>query len=145
MGIYHQGGVIPTQLWLGQQNGLGLAEVLWWRTYSPPVWLLDGKGILTTDLMGMRIEKMMGMVAERVEMCDQRIGLVAPRSSVDLDAWMNGNGLIFDELWAHTQHVNLDDLDIGGDGIWATLERVIGRRGLVFWSVRKRCDKQEGD
>ena len=152
MGIYHQGGVIPAQIWLGQQNdSLGFEEVLWWRTYSPPVWLLGGNNITTTDLMGMPFEEAMKVVDVGVGGCgDQRhaIGLVAPASSVELDPWIQRKdgsrggkeqGLVFREIWRYRRHLNLDDLDVGEEGIGGTLRRVVGRRGLVIWSVRRAC------
>ena len=157
MGIYHQGGVIPAQIWLGQQNeSLGISEVLWWRTYSPPVWLLGGKNITTTDLMGMPFGDMMTRVDAGVGGCgeqEQALGLVAPASSTELDTWISGKGelgasragsLRFEELWRYRRHLNLDDLDIGEEGIWVTSKRVVGRRGLVVWSVRRSCNDGEG-
>lgn len=38
------------------------------------------------------------------------------------------------------RHVNLDDIDLGDDGLWGTLERVVGRRGLGIWRVERICD-----
>lgn len=37
------------------------------------------------------------------------------------------------------RHVNLDDMDFGDDGVWNTLERVVGRRGLGVWKVGRLC------
>ena len=37
------------------------------------------------------------------------------------------------------KHINLDDLDFGDDGLWPTLERVVGRRGLGVWKVDRIC------
>ena len=145
MGIYHQGGVVPAQIWLGKQGeSLGLEEVLWWRTYSPPVWLLGGNNITTTDLMGLPFEQLMERIDTSVGGCSvprKSIGLVAPRSSLELDPWTQGRrDLVFGEMWRYTRHLNLDDLDIGEEGISRTLRRVIGRRGLVIWNAQRRCD-----
>ena len=153
MGIYHQGGVVPAQIWLGQQNeSLGLEEVFWWRTYSPPVWLLGGNNITTTDLMGMPFKGMMDKIHASTGGCEEQgpvLGLVAPASSMELDSWTNGkselrNGmevsLKFTELWRYRRHLNLDDLDIANEGVSGTLQRVVGRRGLVIWKVSKRCN-----
>ena len=38
--------------------------------------------------------------------------------------------------WFHSNHINLDDLDFATDGVWPTLRRVIGRRGLGIWRVQ---------
>ena len=164
MGIYHQGGVIPMQIALGKQQAIpGIKDVLWWKTYSPPIWLLDGKagdqGLRTTDLMGVPITEMIGAVAEKLGTCTDTnnenetesenvkrdIILVAPRSRVDLDAYTRGAHRGEGEHWhwseEHTvwRHLNLDDLDFGGEGVLGTLGRVLGRRGLTAWRVGRRC------
>lgn len=160
MGVYHQGGVIPAQIWLGEQDSLGLSEVLWWRTYSPPIWLLGGNNLTTTDLMGMDFERLRGVVDAKVGGCgDVGLGLVAPASSVELDAWKEGGRedggweegkegpkverkegeYTLEEVWRYERHLNLDDLDFGGEGVWGTVMRVVGRRGLVVWRVGRRC------
>lgn len=147
MGVYHQGGVVPVQIWLGQQRHLGVDRTLWWRTYSPPVWLLDGNEMQVTDLMGMELEAMMSRVDAEVGDCDgPGVGLVAPRSSTELDVWTQNPGtkegdLVFEEMWRYTRHVGLDDLDFAREGVWGTMKRVVGRRGLSVWRVRRRCDE----
>ena len=151
MGIYHQGGVIPAQIWLGEQQNLDFTEVLWWRTYSPPVWLLGGNNVTTTDLMGMNFRNLTKIIGKRMaysaetEVTDCRdlsVGLVAPASSKELDIWTSGEGgeFVMEELWRYTRHLNLDDLDIGEEGVLETLKRVVGRRGLVIWKVMSKCD-----
>ena len=78
---------------------------------------------------------------------NKTIGLVAPYSSVELDIWTPaslGEGrLVLEEMWRHERHLNLDDLDIGREGIWHTVKRVWGRRGLVIWKVWRRCKALE--
>lgn len=144
MGIYHQGGVIPAQIWLGEQYNLGVEEVLWWRTYSPPIWLLDGNRMRVSDLMGMQTSQMIERVNAGVGECGGvAVGLVSPTSSADLDVWTQGRGdrdLVFEQIWAYRQHIGLDDMDIGKDGFWRTLKRVVGRRGLAIWKVRRKCE-----
>lgn len=155
MGVYHQGGVVPVQIWLGQQRHLDVDRVLWWRTYSPPVWLLDGNEMQVTDLMGMEFEAMKSRVEAEVGGCDgPGVGLVAPRSSTELDAWTHGSGkgvgvgvevegdLVLEEMWRYTRHVGLDDLDVAREGAWGTLKRVVGRRGLSVWRVRRKCGEE---
>lgn len=143
------------QIWLGQQGGHGVLEgvdqVLWWRTYSPPVWLIDGNGgeggLETVDLMGISAEETMGVVKGSVGGCEKghskEVVLVAPRSSVELDRWTGADGAgewAFEELWSYRRHLNLDDLDFGGDGVWATVRRVVGRRGLTAWKIKRNCE-----
>ncbi|KIX96793.1 uncharacterized protein Z520_07513 [Fonsecaea multimorphosa CBS 102226] len=41
------------------------------------------------------------------------------------------------------RHLNLDDLDFGDVGVWPTLERVVGRRGLGVWRVDRICGPVE--
>lgn len=149
MGIYHQGGVVPAQTWLGQRKDLevnSMMEVMWWRTYSPPIWLLDHSPINTTDLMGIPFSTLQVKVEAALgSECDTKksVGLVAPYSSIDLVDWMaesaTPGGLMFQEIWRHRRHLNLDDLDLGKEGVWGTLRRVVGRRGLVMWRVRRVC------
>jgi GPI mannosyltransferase 4 len=50
--------------------------------------------------------------------------------------------LSFTLQWKHRRHINLDDMDIGEEGLWITLRRVVGRRGLGIWRVRRVCDKR---
>ncbi|KAK9318433.1 Alg9-like mannosyltransferase family-domain-containing protein [Lipomyces starkeyi] len=39
-GIYHQGGIVPAQtLYIGP-HASATSDVVWWKTYSPPDWLL---------------------------------------------------------------------------------------------------------
>ena len=42
-------------------------------------------------------------------------------------------------LSTYRNHINLDDMDFGDDGILPTLRRVIGRRGLGVWRVERDC------
>ncbi|KAL8908504.1 MAG: hypothetical protein Q9171_005422 [Xanthocarpia ochracea] len=148
MGIYHQGGVVPAQLWLGQHD-VETTEVFWWRTYSPPVWLLGGKELVTVDLMGMKADEMMERISEALGDFKgdepRSVGLVAPRSSVDLDLWIEKtkNEMLFEQLWMTKNHLNLDDLDFEEDGIRGTLRRVVGRRGLVIWKVSRNLEAQK--
>lgn len=68
--------------------------------------------------------------------------LIAPLSATFLDAHVSAidpAGLRFEEVWRHRRHLNLDDLDFADDGVWATLKRVVGRRGLVAWRVTREC------
>ena len=154
MGTYHQGGVVPAQIWLAQQQQGGvesssaqarMTEVFWWRTYSPPTYLLGNSRINTTDLMGMPFVEMRRRVhGALAHECDTgaKVGLVAPWSSVEVDKWTKEgkvSGLRFEELWSWKKHLNLDDMDFQEDGIWSTLARVLGNRGLVVWGVQRLC------
>lgn len=68
--------------------------------------------------------------------------LVAPTSAEYLDAYLDSNsdtGLLLSPVWVYRNHLNLDDLDFADDGIWPTLKRVVGRRGLGVWAVSRFC------
>ena len=154
MGIYHQGGVIAAQIWLAQkENALaedlalqgGMDQVLWWKTYSPPIYLLGSSQINTTDLMGMPLpnvqRRVQGILGHNCY-AGTTVGLVVPWSSIELEAWRaqgETSGVQFRELWRWTQHLNLDDLDFENQGVWGTLKRALGRRGLVVWGVQRVC------
>ncbi|KAM3081073.1 alpha 1,2 mannosyltransferase [Clarireedia jacksonii] len=147
MGTYHQGGVVPTQAFLSKQPDA--THALWWKTYSPPIWLLNGKNeVLTThDLMGMKSELMLEEVAQLAtcrsnsrEAATEGTYLIAPTSATFLDKYTtNQTKLYFEEVWRYRQHLNLDDMDFGDDGFWSTITRVIGRRGIAAWRVTMDC------
>lgn len=156
MGVYHQGGVVPGQVFMSQQPDA--TQAIWWKTYTPPIWLLNGKNeVLTTrDVMGMKgdllLEELTGLAtcdtpADRrnQEYLKEKNGtyLIAPASATWLDPYLSNKGLQglrFREVWRYRQHLNLDDLDFSDDGVWNTLSRVIGRRGLVAWRITKSCN-----
>ncbi|KAL1959003.1 hypothetical protein VTO42DRAFT_3244 [Malbranchea cinnamomea] len=80
MGIYHQGGVVPTQLQIPTlltnstpvsappiASPSGTANVFWWKTYPPPLWLLGSERhanltIKTHDLMGIPGPEMLARI-----------------------------------------------------------------------------------
>ncbi|KAH6998481.1 Alg9-like mannosyltransferase family-domain-containing protein [Ilyonectria sp. MPI-CAGE-AT-0026] len=155
MGIYHQGGVVPGQVFLSQQPDA--TQAIWWKTYTPPVWLLNGKNeVLTTrDVMGMKGDLLLEQLSQ-LATCDtpadrrsqeylkEKNGtyLMAPASATWLDPYLPNKGLEglrFREVWRYRRHLNLDDMDFEDDGVWGTLSRVVGRRGLVAWRVTKSC------
>lgn len=154
MGIYHQGGIVPAQTFMSKQPDA--TKAIWWKTYMPPVWLLNGKAetLETRDVMGIPGEELYAQL-EGIATCDtpadrrsreylkEKNGtyLIAPTSAAWLDPYLNNkglDGLRFREVWRYKHHFNLDDLDFD-DGVWNTLKRVIGRRGLAAWRVTKSC------
>ncbi|KXX75260.1 GPI mannosyltransferase 4 [Madurella mycetomatis] len=160
MGIYHQGGVIPAQVFMSKQPDA--TQAIWWKTYMPPIWLLNGKNevLRTQDVMGMEGGKLLAEL-DKLATCDtpadrrsmeylkEKNGtyLVAPLSATWLDPYLPNkglDGLRFREVWCYQQHLNLDDMDFADDGVWNTLSRVIGRRGLAIWRVTKSCPGVKG-
>ncbi|KAH8175877.1 alg9-like mannosyltransferase family protein [Sarocladium implicatum] len=155
MGIYHQGGIVPGQIFMSKQPDA--TQAIWWKTYTPPIWLLNGKNevLKTQDVMGLKGEALLDHLTG-LATCDTPADrrnqeylkegngtyLIAPASATWLDPYLGNkglDGLRFREVWRHRQHLNLDDLDFGDDGVWNTLTRVVGRRGLVAWRVTKSC------
>ena len=64
--------------------------------------------------------------------------VVEPSSPADVSAESPASDqLQLDQLWSYKRHINLDDLDFASDGLVATLRRVVGRRGLGFWAVKR--------
>ncbi|PKS12921.1 hypothetical protein jhhlp_000262, partial [Lomentospora prolificans] len=155
MGIYHQGGIVPAQVFISSQPDA--TQAIWWKTYTPPIWLLNGKNevLETRDVMGMKGSALLGEL-DRLATCDTPADrrnqeylkenngtyLIAPTSATWLDPYLPNKGLAglrFREVWRTRTHLNLDDLDFAEDGVWNTLSRVIGRRGLAVWRVTKSC------
>ncbi|KAJ9154716.1 Mannosyltransferase [Pleurostoma richardsiae] len=139
MGVYHQGGIVPGQVFMSRQPDA--THAIWWKTYMPPIWLLNGKNeVLTTrDVMGMDGPSLL-LELEKLATCDtpadrrnheylkEKNGtyLIAPLSATWLDPYLPNKGLEglrFREVWRHTSHLNLDDLDFAEDGVWNTLSR----------------------
>lgn len=171
MGVYHQGGIVPTQLAIPSiisshstpsvdmafpETPRITATVFWWKTYSPPLWLLGDSSnsnttiplnIDTRDLMGMPGPKMIEELNKAVPSCQAAatqesepasVFIVAPKSATFLDRYKTpSSDFHLLEKWSYPKHLNLDDLDFGSDGVFSTLARVIGRRGLAVWSVRR--------
>jgi phosphatidylinositol glycan class Z len=155
MGVYHRGGIIPAQVFMSKQSDA--IQAIWWKTYTPPIWLLNGKNevLETKDVMGMKQDELF-VELERLATCDtpadrrsqeylkEKNGtyLIAPLSATGLDPYLHNkglDGLRFREVWRTRNHFNLDDLDWGEDGVWNTLNRLFGRRGLAAWRITKSC------
>ncbi|EAA64414.1 hypothetical protein AN2303.2 [Aspergillus nidulans FGSC A4] len=175
MGVYHQGGVVSTQLavpsvistttslWHESLKGTQslFATVVWWKTYSPPLWLLGDNSTLnlnidTRDLMGKPGSEMVKELERLVPTCGSKqksteltssleqpdaVFVVAPKSVTFLDQFLApqspDSSLELLELWSYKKHISLDDLDFGSDGVLPTMKRVIGRRGLGVWLAQR--------
>ncbi|KAK5167374.1 alpha 1,2 mannosyltransferase [Saxophila tyrrhenica] len=149
-GAYHQAGIVPAQRFLAR--GTNTEQITWWRTYPPPTWL--GGSFLSPDVkvkdyMGTPHDQLFLELYNRAECQDERTRvsmLVAPLSAVALDPYMEtpdsgmyGATIKLEEVWRTSKHIRLDDLDFAGDGVWKTLRRVIGRRGLAVYVINKKC------
>ena len=164
-GRYHQAGVVPAQLWLGENRiSLGLTDgvsALWWKTYSPPVWLLNTpqEVLRTEDLMGTSAQEVEAALRNILGTCSWagRTGtgealLVLPRARLEPSIWRgeapDSNGVLHHirdmswvRIWSEKNHVGLDDLDFAEDGIWGTLSKVVKKRGLDIWRIRRECSQ----
>jgi phosphatidylinositol glycan class Z len=103
--------------------------------------------------MGMPAQHMLANVTAVLPPCRTRkppkidedrgdVYLVAPRSAYALKPFQdpaNRSDIELEEVWSYRQHLNLDDMDFGDDGVWPTLSRVVGDRGLVIWRVTRNC------
>ncbi|KAF2678967.1 glycosyltransferase family 22 protein [Lentithecium fluviatile CBS 122367] len=153
MGIYHQGGIVPVQMHIAKTNET-VTHAFWWKTYSPPIWLLNGKNeeLTTVDLMGMKGDKMLEKVKAALPTCRTRkppkiegrgaVYLIAPRSAYFLQPYYDRfkrEDISLEEVWSYRRHLNLDDMDIADHGFRKTMERVVGDRGLVIWRVIRNC------
>ena len=153
MGVYHQGGIVPVQINIAKTNET-ISHAFWWKTYSPPTWLLNGKNgeLKTVDLMGCPGEQMLEKVKEVLPPCRTRklprieergvTYLVAPRSAHFLKPYQDADKreeVSLEEVWSYRHHLNLDDMDFADDGVWNTLSRVVGDRGLVVWKATRNC------
>ncbi|KAF2731247.1 GPI mannosyltransferase 4 [Polyplosphaeria fusca] len=149
MGTYHQGGIVPVQIHIEKTNET-VSHAFWWKTYSPPTWLLNGKNeeLKTVDLMGMPGAQMLEEVKAALPPCRTRkppavdnraVYLVAPRSAWFLKQHKIRKEVGLEEVWSYKNHLNLDDMDFADDGVWPTLLRVVGDRGLVVWRVSRNC------
>lgn len=62
-----------------------------------------------------------------------------PFNKKDLSFSTDRPGLNFTHLATFPKHINLDDMELGDDGVYSTLSRVVGRRGLGIWHVDRIC------
>ena len=152
-------------MWLGENKHLfGIqhgAPVIWWKTYSPPVWLLNApRDVLDTrDLMGTGPQDVEALLREALGSCSRfstgateggDAVLVVPHARNEPGIWRgeapDADGVLhhirdmsWTLAWSEKKHVGLDDLDFAEDGVWGTLSKVISKRGLDVWVIRKDC------
>lgn len=126
MGIYHQGGVVPGLEYIRTENQSKTIPktYIWWRTYSPPIWLLgDEKGKVQT----LDIEN--GMLLGTVDI-DKKIVIIDAKGTdiKNLKPFLVKGNYIVTPLasfetelndmlqanltWFHSAHFDLDHLDM---------------------------------
>ena len=132
MGVLHQGGVVPA---LDHLRPLPpLLALVWWRTYSPPTWILGSDTVevvtstegtpflplapLLVDTMGTSYLHVQTVVSQ-LERLGVDVYLVTPVASfatvVDRDRYAR--------VWWYRYHLDMDHLDWGD---WRTLTPGLG-------------------
>jgi GPI mannosyltransferase 4 len=125
--------------------------------------------ISTVPLMGLSQSDLVFMLMQHVPTCDPSLlDFLTPHSSktevlvaAPLSAWRLPQypephdfsfSVSFSQpkailgmrnLATFRRHVNLDDMDVGDDGVVETLKRVVGRRGLGVWRVERVCEVKD--
>lgn len=132
-GVYHQGGVVPAAHYLHENvisNGQDSIQI-WWRTYSPPTWILgdvdDSTEVVNItseldqnrsnhiyDCMGADVDKVHALIEQHTTKpwfslgyTPKQVFLITPSASFN----GNFNSLLFNETFHHTWHLDLDHLD----------------------------------
>ena len=149
MGVYHQGGVVPVQNYIAEHLG-NATSVIWWKTYSPPTWLLGemNERCSTVDLMGAK----RNIVEERLEQEKGGCGvgpegtgskeayLVAPLAmDAERDVAGGKHRYRLQKVWVYRSHLGLDDLnfDFEKGGVLGAVMKVWDSRGLGIWRVEE--------
>ncbi|KAF8536122.1 Alg9-like mannosyltransferase family-domain-containing protein [Trichophaea hybrida] len=120
-GMYHQAGVVPAQVFLSTTNATDVVN--------------------TTNLMGAPVTMLLSALEKGADCGGEKEGyLAAPLSATNLDPLLDASELPFhlDMVWSTRRHLNMDRLGFGDNGVVDTAKRVIGRRGLGVWRIRRR-------
>jgi phosphatidylinositol glycan class Z len=140
LGLYHQAGIVPAQTFLATSTNA--TDAVYWKTYNPPTWLLGARcaEVNTTNLMGAPVTTLVETLVEKAADCSREAYLAAPLSATQLDPLVDSKEMPWrlERVWSTRRHLNMDDLDIGEEGVVGTLKRVVGRRGLGVWRVKGR-------
>lgn len=131
MGIFHQGGVVPALDHLHTSSTTNTFQV-WWRTYSPPTWILGDKDSSTQvitlndenfdagyildatkstyifDTMGSDHEKVEKLLEELLSINNQTI-LITPTASFNVK--FDNSTTPYKQLWHYNYHIDMDHLD----------------------------------
>lgn len=122
MGVFHQGGVVPAVDYLRQQRQVEEPITqLWWRTYSPPTWMLadtsnqyqfvkssvaaSSSQLAVVDCMGMDPEEF----TDYVNKYPKPVYVVMPQASfATVESSLEGT---VNKTWSFWYHYDLDHLD----------------------------------
>ena len=133
MGVFHQGGVISALDYLRLQNEDSVQ--IWWRTYSPPSWILgsnstetisiettidDNKSFNLIDCMGTDVENVEKVINNTLRSTKKPVYLITPIASFG-----HFNASQFKPVWNYTFHLDMDHIDLSnfkpGLGIYELL------------------------
>lgn len=128
MGVFHQGGVIPALDFI-HQNSLGGIHI-WWRTYSPPTWMLADdlnsfeyltinneselyeisniKQNLVIDTMGLNKNEFSKLL-QLVSALKKPIYIITPSASFNLE--LKNSEFEFESIYHYKYHLDMDHLD----------------------------------
>ncbi|KAF8475728.1 Alg9-like mannosyltransferase family-domain-containing protein [Kalaharituber pfeilii] len=154
MGVLHQGGIVPAQNFIAE-NLENATTVIWWKTYSPPTWLLGemNERCETLDLMGAERSALLDKLETEKGTCGWQsdantpsspVGnlketyLVAPVSKHVTDPAYSAVGYRLEKVWEYKNHLSFDDLDFdfNKDGYIGSVKKIfVDERGLGIWRV----------
>lgn len=128
MGIYHQGGVVTAMDYI-YQNPQNNTAYIWWRTYTPPSWMLADttnstqivharfgvtidelfpeKNNYFIDTMGLHHELLKETISSMQAKTNKTIQLVTPIASFDTTF----DSSLYRQVWKTLAHLDLDHLD----------------------------------
>lgn len=130
MGILHQGGVIPAVSYIEREyysQGTTGMTFVWWRTYSPPSWILGDISNITqfssiaseyhfaehknlvVDAMGAAPQEVNTCLNAAKALNATRTFLISPSASFN----QHFNASQFKITWTYRHHLDMDHLDFG--------------------------------
>ncbi|ODV78941.1 glycosyltransferase family 22 protein [Suhomyces tanzawaensis NRRL Y-17324] len=138
MGVYHQGGVVPVLDHFHTQYKSGLQNTIqvWWRTYTPPTWILGddrsslqivsglnytmdvSKSNYVFDTMGSPVEEVKKLLGQ-LSTSGKKVYLITPVASFNL----NFNQQSYNQTYSYDTHLDMDHLDFSD---WQSLTPGLG-------------------
>lgn len=126
MGIFHQGGILPATQVMSEIYKNDNISFIWWRTYSPPLWLLGKKAVSfqrldnenfvynnptanaseIVDTMGRSKDKINQLLKYLGEN-NRKVFICLPKASFNLYF----NDLKVKKIWEYRYHLDLDHID----------------------------------
>lgn len=151
MGVMHQAGVIPAQVYL--RDVPQPATVVWWKTYTPPLWVtglqssevafaeLSDRGVQLNELLQIAHNRpaplteidLLGaseaILAETVAVAEPPVYVVAPLANAP--EWLGK------PIWTEHWHVSLEHIDWSNPSSW--------RLGLGLYESSSNLKQTDGN